>query len=72
MKNVVVATMWTGPEVVGAVDPAAPPTQTDLHAIADSLMPRNCGTRPEVRVLEEFTLPPHEDSREPTDGSVTS
>jgi hypothetical protein len=49
--------MWTGPQVVGPVDPAAPPTQADLDAIADSLVAENCGVRPVVRTLEEFAIP---------------
>jgi hypothetical protein len=47
-------------------DAAAPPTQADLDAIADSLTAENCGVRPVVRVLEDATLPAHEDTGEPT------
>jgi hypothetical protein len=65
-REVIVATMWTGPQMVSAVDPAAPPTQADLDAIADELTPGNCGVRPTVRVVEEFAIPPYEDSAEPT------
>ena len=62
----IVATMWTGPEVVGAVDAAAPPTQADLDAIADRMTPTNRGVRPVVRVLEDATLPAYFDSGEAT------
>ena len=55
--NVIVATMWHGPQVVGAVNPAAPPTPADLDAIAARLTADNCGVRPPVRVLEQFALP---------------
>jgi hypothetical protein len=64
--SVIVATMWDHVEVVGAVDAAAPPTQADLDAIADSLTAENCGVRPVVRVLEDATLPAHEDTGEAT------
>jgi hypothetical protein len=65
VNAVIVATMWDHVEVVGAVDPAAPPTQGELDAIADRMTRENCGVRPVVRVLEEFALPAFEDSGEP-------
>lgn len=65
MKSFIVATMWTGPKVVGAVDPAAPPTQAQLDAMAVSLTPENCGVRPTVRVIEDATPPAYFDSGEP-------
>ena len=49
--------MWDHVEVVGAVDPAAPPTESELDAIADSLVAANCGVKPVVRTLEEFRVP---------------
>ena len=49
--QVVIAAMWDRIEVVGAVDPAAPPSQAQLDAIADGLVAANCGVRPVVRVL---------------------
>jgi hypothetical protein len=54
---VIVATMWDRVVVVGAVNPAAPPTQVEVDAIAVRMTPENCGVRPAVRVLEEFALP---------------
>ena len=54
------------PEVVGAVDAAAPTTQADLDAKADRMTPTNCGVRPVVRVLEDATLPAYFDSGEAT------
>jgi hypothetical protein len=56
-RSVIIATMWQGPEVMGAVDPAAPPTQADLDAIADRLTQENCGVKPVVRVLADASLP---------------
>ena len=61
---VIVATMWDGPKVVGAVDPAAPPSQADLDAIATRLTAENCGVRPTVRVLGEFGIPAYVDTGE--------
>jgi hypothetical protein len=55
--SVVIATMWTGVEVVAPVDPAAPPTQAVLETIADRMTAENCGVPPVVRVLEEFNVP---------------
>jgi hypothetical protein len=55
--SVIVAGMWDHVEVAGAVDPAAPPTQADLDAIADRLTAENCGARPVVRTVEELTIP---------------
>lgn len=55
--SVIVANMWDHVEVVGAVDPAAPPTEGDLDALADKLTAQNCGVRPVVRVLEQLTIP---------------
>jgi hypothetical protein len=63
--SVIVAVMWDGPQLVGAVNPAAPPSQAELDAIAVRLTAENCGVRPTVRVLEEFALPAYEDSGEP-------
>ena len=65
-QPVIVATMWTGPEVVGAVDQAAPPTEAELDAIAHRLTAENCAVRPVVRVVCEFVLPPYVDTGEPT------
>lgn len=65
MRNVVIATMWDHVEVVGAVDPAAPPTQAELDAIAERLTPENCGVRPVVRVVEQMTIPAYVDGGEP-------
>jgi hypothetical protein len=42
---------------VGAVFPAAPPTEADLDAIAVRLTAENCGVKPTVRVLEELRMP---------------
>ena len=56
-RSVVIATMWDHVQKVGAVDPAAPPSQADLDAIAVRLIPANCGVRPVVRVVEELHLP---------------
>ena len=54
----IVAGMWDRVEVVvGDVDPAAPPTQADLGAIADGLVAANCGVRPVGRTVEELTIP---------------
>lgn len=60
----VIATMWHGTRTVpvsawrGAPPRgAAPPTQADLDAIAERLLPENGGVRPVVRVLETSTLP---------------
>jgi hypothetical protein len=64
--SVIVATMWDRVEVVGAVDPAAPPTQAELDAIADRMTAKNCGVRPAVRVLEDATLPAYEETGEAT------
>jgi len=50
----VIATMWHGTRTVPVT---APPTQADLDAIAERLLPKNGGVRPTVRVLEESTLP---------------
>lgn len=57
MRSVVIATLWDRIDVRGGVDPASPPTQAQLDAIADSLVACNCGVRPVVRVVEEFALP---------------
>lgn len=64
MRQVTTATMWWGPQTVGAVDPAAPPTQAQLDAIADKMTAENCGVRPAVRTVEEFAIPPFTDSGE--------
>ena len=57
MTEVIVATLWDHVEVVGAVDPTAPPTQAQLDAIADRLTAANCGVRPTVRVVQQLGLP---------------
>jgi hypothetical protein len=63
--SVIIATMWDHVKVVGAVDPAAPPSQANLDTIADSLVAENCGVRPVVRTLEEFRVPAYVDTGEP-------
>ena len=65
MSRVIVATMWHGPQMVGVVDEAAPPTAGELDVIALELTPDNCGVKPAVRVLDDATPPAYVDSGEP-------
>jgi hypothetical protein len=61
----IVAEMWSGAEVIRAVDERAPPGDAELDAIAVSLTASNCGVKPTVRVVERFTWRAYEDSGEP-------
>lgn len=58
MRRVVVAQLWAGAQVVkllGADDPE--PTQAELDEIAVAWLPWNDTVMPNVRVMEEFSIP---------------
>jgi hypothetical protein len=63
-ERVIMATMWCGPEVVGAVD-EAPPSQADVDQTADELTAKDCAVKPTVRVVDQFTTLAYWDSGEP-------
>jgi hypothetical protein len=55
---VIAVTLWSGVRVVRALDhDEAEPTQEELDAIATAHLGANDGVRPNVRVLEQMTIP---------------
>jgi hypothetical protein len=62
-KHAIAIQMWDGPIVVKLA--GAIPTQATLDEIARAYTARNCGVRPNVRVLGQLTIPAYENAYEP-------
>jgi hypothetical protein len=60
----VVVQMWDG--VITQAVKGVMPTQAELDRVADAYTAANCGLRPNVRVLEQVTIPAYVNDPEPT------
>jgi hypothetical protein len=63
-EHAIAIQLWDGPIVVKVT--GAIPRQATLDEIAIKYTARNCGLRPNVRVLEQLTIPAYENVPEPT------